>query len=99
MKGKIISVVIVLCFLGFVGWLSYDNIHQQDLRAEERVTYEGRVTAIEQKGANSSVYLNSNAQSITIYGGNVELAVGEYYHIILDGNGSLVNAIIIDDGG
>ncbi len=94
---QIIVIVVIISFAGVLAWGFIDAEHQESIRATERITYEGRVTAIQSTDGYTFVYLNSNAQYITVRSNNLELAVGKEYQIILDGNRNLVNAVILDE--
>ncbi len=61
----------------------------------ERHIYEGCVTAIKENDNSTYVWLNSKPKKVYI-SGNVELQIGREYEITLDGNGSLINAKILD---
>jgi len=89
------------CIYGFCGlmfaliivWLTImaikDSIQEKRL-AKEIHTYQGYVTAINE----SRVFLNSEPKQIYILG-DIRLQIGKKYKIIVDGNGKLINAIIL----
>jgi len=96
-KGRVAAIVFVILFVATFIWAFMDIQHTDDVMAEERHTYIGRVTAIEVRGTTSRVYLNSTGEILPIRSPNLQLAVGEEYEIIVDGNWRLINARIIQN--
>ena len=95
------SLLIVIFFIILIGcgmvWTGNDMENTRKERAETHSTYTGGVTAITHHENSTTVYLDSEPQQITIYGGNTELKVGEEYIITIDGNRCLVNAVIVEE--
>ena len=85
-------------FIICVAWFGVrELIHDRDLGAQERILYTGRVTAIESGESVTLVWLNSNQQVVKVYGSPLQLLVGGEYQIVLDGNGKLINALILNE--
>lgn len=96
-KHGIVVLVVVIALVGLFTWAIATAEYSKNLRARERYTYTGRVTAIEVGEVISEVYLNSNEEVLPIQSSGLQLAVGEEYEIVVDGNWKLINARIVED--
>lgn len=94
-KTIIISIVGLMLSVFMVGAFWQSAIEEKE-RALERYTYIGKVTAVETSSDWSVVYLNSNSQVVKVKAAYLDLAVGEEYEVIIDGNYRLINARIIE---
>lgn len=97
MRRNIIVVVVVLAIALGTLLLAGEIVKERNEAQAERYSYIGTVTAVVHGNSYDTVWLNSQPQSIRIWGGEVELAVGAEYEIVLDGAGNLVNAKILED--
>ena len=82
---------------GATSWGAFrDIVERQEFEAlaQKQQKYEGHVTSIVQSGNHSQIFLNSNHQSVTV-NGRTQLKIGEYYQLVVDGNGKLIDATIV----
>jgi uncharacterized protein YpmS len=100
-RGYIIVILIAIAtilFFTFViipSGIKYSD--EGNARKAERNEYIGTVTAIKHQNNDITyIWLNSKPSKLLL-DGYVELAIGEEYKIIVNGNDILINAILIGD--